>query len=105
MDDGDYGDGTSSAPSQFDDLDRGLDDITENPDVELLKRLVLNERASPDILPFDERVIGELKAIVENQQESVDEMNEDVDQALAGSLYQMEIDRVKFMLASYVFYS
>ena len=29
-------------------------------------------------------------------------MNENVDEALAASLYQMEIDRIKYLLASYL---
>ena len=43
-------------------------DLMENSDVQLLKRMVLNERAAPEILPFDLNVVDQMILIVQNQQ-------------------------------------
>ena len=66
--------------------DAGVADVVENEDVALLKRLVLNERGAPEILPYNERVVDELLEIVRNQQEVVEDLREDVDEALEGNL-------------------
>ena len=54
------------------DLELGDDDkfadLMENSDVQLLKRMVLNERAAPEILPFDLSVVDQMILIVQNQQ-------------------------------------
>ena len=67
----------------------GVADVVENEDVALLKRLVLNERGAPEILPYNERVVDELLAIVRNQQEKVEELRVDVDEALEGNLVSL----------------
>ena len=78
----------------------------ENKDPATLRRALFNERASPQILPFEQRVVVELTEIISHQQAVCDEILEDskstADDKFAVSLYQMEIDRLKYLIASYL---
>lgn len=86
----------------------GFDDEgeVENKDPAILRRALFNERASPRILPFEQRVVVELTEIISHQQAVCDEILEDpkstADDKFAVSLYQMEIDRLKYLIASYL---
>ena len=65
-----------------------------NTDVIQLHRAWVNESVSPELLPYEERIVEETTALVENQEEILDELKkQDADQAWTGSLYTQDIDR------------
>ncbi|KAJ0399344.1 hypothetical protein P43SY_001533 [Pythium insidiosum] len=78
-----------------------------NEDVERMKTLWINEANAPEVLPFDDEMVTEMLDQLKNQQEYVDSVAEDratlnEERAFVNKLYQMEIDRLKFVLSSYL---
>jgi hypothetical protein len=79
-------------PSQ--EVDDGAGENPINTDVIQLHRAWVNESVSPELLPYEERIVEETTALVENQEEILDELKkQDADQAWTGSLYTQDIDR------------
>jgi hypothetical protein len=79
---------------------------TENPSLLRLKRALVNEQIAPEILNYESVVVSELRLRVEQQERVVEEESEggpggDGDLFKAG-LLQMEIDRVRFLIRSYL---
>ena len=102
MDD-DLDDLSPESISQLDDNDS--DDEATNEDIDKLKVALRNEKACPEILAFEEEVVDDIHELVKAQQGHVDEFregNDETETAFAVSLYQMEIDRIQYLLASYL---
>ena len=70
-----------------------------NPEIESLIRAWCNEKASPDLLPYQGDLVDLFLSNVKAQQEHLAGEKRDVFEA---GLYQLDIDRVKFVLASYL---
>jgi GINS complex subunit 4 len=70
-----------------------------NPKIEELLRAWCNEKASPELLPYQGELVDSFMGVVREQQKALG--GEKVDVFTAG-LYQLDIDRVKFVLASYL---
>ncbi|KAI1297402.1 GINS complex subunit [Mortierella claussenii] len=63
----------------------------------------INERAAPDILPYEQACVDGLIARMEDQTEAIDELDSGNDTSMILSiLYQTELERVKFVLRSYL---
>uniref|UniRef100_A0AAV1UNJ7 DNA replication complex GINS protein SLD5 n=1 Tax=Peronospora matthiolae TaxID=2874970 RepID=A0AAV1UNJ7_9STRA len=78
-----------------------------NEDVVRMRTLWVNELHAPEILQYSDEMVSEMLEQIRNQQEYVDSMNEDRDQlteqkCLVNKLYQMEIDRLRYMVSSYL---
>ncbi|POM61212.1 hypothetical protein PHPALM_29808 [Phytophthora palmivora] len=78
-----------------------------NEDVERVRRLWVNEMNAPEILQYDEEMVSEMLEQIRNQQEYVDSVYEDRTQlteekSFVNKLYQMEIDRLRYMVSSYL---
>ncbi|OQS06359.1 hypothetical protein THRCLA_01599 [Thraustotheca clavata] len=78
-----------------------------NEDIDRLREAWINELNAPEILDFQSELMEEILEQVQNQQEFVDEISRDQEKmteerAFANKLYQMEIDRIKYMIASYL---
>ncbi len=75
----------------------------ENPAVEALIRAWCNEKSSPELLPYEAALIDApedgLLPLVEAQQQALAGARRDV---YSRGLYQLDIDRIKFVLASYL---
>ncbi|KAI3924236.1 hypothetical protein MKW98_032437 [Papaver atlanticum] len=71
-------------------------------EVELLKRAWRNEKASPEILQFQEDVVRNARVQIQNMEDTVEAYAEDGKDALTVSLYQMDLDRTEFLLRSYL---
>ncbi|TFJ80196.1 hypothetical protein NSK_008462 [Nannochloropsis salina CCMP1776] len=83
----------------------GLEENDEselNDDVARLTRWWLQEEAAPELLPFQTQTVEDLYAVVEEQQGFVDVSKTSVAEASSALLYQMEIDRVKYLLSRYL---
>ncbi|CAI8589695.1 unnamed protein product [Vicia faba] len=71
-------------------------------DVELLKRAWRNEKAAPEILPFQSDLIARVREQIELMEETVEEKSTLGTDPLSVSLYQMDLDRTLFLLRSYL---
>ncbi|KAI3907179.1 hypothetical protein MKW92_039547 [Papaver armeniacum] len=71
-------------------------------EVELLKRAWRNEKASPEILQFQEDVVRNARVQIQNMEDTVEAYAENGKDALTVSLYQMDLDRTEFLLRSYL---
>ncbi|CAK8532113.1 unnamed protein product [Lathyrus sativus] len=71
-------------------------------DVELLKRAWRNEKAAPEILPFQSDLIARVREQIELMEETVEEKSTVGTDHLSVSLYQMDLDRTLFLLRSYL---
>ncbi|ORX87417.1 GINS complex, Sld5 component [Anaeromyces robustus] len=78
------------------------DDTEEISDVILLMKSWINERCSPDILPYN-NLVNDLLEQLEVQSEIIEaNKNENVNAAFQNMLCQQEMDRVKFILRNYL---
>jgi GINS complex subunit 4 len=62
---------------------------------------------APEILQYDDDMVSEMLEQINNQQAYVDSVNEDQAQRteerlFVNKLYQMEIDRFRYMVSSYL---
>lgn len=74
-----------------------------NEAVDRLIQAWLDENAAPELLPFEGELVSTLTEMVDEQQGIIDEAMEDPNEdAFTISLFQMEIDRVKYSLAKYL---
>uniref|UniRef100_M4BXF7 GINS subunit domain-containing protein n=1 Tax=Hyaloperonospora arabidopsidis (strain Emoy2) TaxID=559515 RepID=M4BXF7_HYAAE len=78
-----------------------------NEDVVRMRTLWVNELHAPEILQYSDEMVSEMLEQIRNQQEYIDSINEDRDQlteqkSLVNKLYQMEIDRLRYMVSSYL---
>ncbi|CEG44013.1 hypothetical protein L915_10086 [Plasmopara halstedii] len=78
-----------------------------NEDVQRMRILWVNELNAPEILPYDDEMVTEMVEQIRNQQEYVDSVNEDRAQrteetSFVNKLYQMEIDRLRYIVSSYL---
>lgn len=102
---------TRDTPSLDYTLDEGeLDDSEEDGEddedtsvlVEQMKAALLNEKAAPDVLHFEEKLVDNLLESLQSQQKVLDTNVFTADAQFYAALYQMEIDRVKYLVASYL---
>eukprot|EP00752_Nemacystus_decipiens_P009708 g8669.t2 len=88
------------------DLENGggehLDDSDLNEDVAKLRSAWRNEVSAPELLTLDEHLVSDLLQQVENQQEIVDDARGSPEAAFSASLYQMELDRLRYSLSKYL---
>jgi hypothetical protein len=70
-----------------------------NPAIEDLIRAWCNEKASPELLPYQGDLVEQFMSNVSMQQAELASGKRDV---FTAGLYQLDIDRVKFVLASYL---
>lgn len=73
-----------------------------NRQVQLLKQSLKNEIVSPVILPFEEEAVKEIKALIDSQEEELEQEKKSSNIALRQTISQMEIDRVKYVLVEYL---
>jgi len=85
----------------------GLDDWTEgsfdvgSSDVEILKRVWRNEKAAPDILPYEAHLIERVHEQILLMEDNTAEISKTVDDLML-SIYQMDISRTTFLLKAYL---
>ena len=89
-----------------------LEHEVANEDPRTLRKAILNERAAPHILPYERQAVEELTEVINNQQKIIDGVmdfkprNEEESQKMADdkfacSLYQMEVNRLNYIVTSY----
>jgi len=78
------------------------DDPEEISDVHMLMKSWINERCSPDLLPYN-NLVNDLLEQLEVQSEIIEaNKNENVNAAFQNMLCQQEMDRVKFIIKNYL---
>jgi GINS complex subunit 4 len=65
-----------------------------------LREAMVNEEQSPEILPYADEVVADVRGLVAKQTEFVDE-EEDVEASLETHFQRMELDRLNYMLRCY----
>ncbi|OWM71093.1 DNA replication complex GINS protein SLD5 isoform X2 [Punica granatum] len=78
------------------------EDLGTLTDVEPLKRAWRNEKAAPEILRYETHLIYRVSKQIELLEGTVDDFTEDGVDPLMISLYQMDLDRIQFLLRSYL---
>ncbi|XP_077220582.1 DNA replication protein-like protein [Tasmannia lanceolata] len=78
------------------------EEIAATTDVELLKRAWRNEKAAPEILPFQQSLVQRSREQIQLLEETVEEFSGNASDELIVSLYQMDLDRTLFLLRSYL---
>ncbi|KAJ0253896.1 DNA replication complex GINS protein SLD5 [Hirschfeldia incana] len=79
-----------------------FESLSSTSDVELLKRAWRNEKAAPEILPYEGDLVERAKGQIELVEENIEDyVNNGID-PLVVSLYQMDLDRTQFLLRSYL---
>ncbi|KAF9919856.1 GINS complex subunit [Linnemannia zychae] len=80
-----------------------LEPIDPAGDVAHLTQAWIDERAAPDLLQYQEQCIERLVAKIEEQTLAIEELDPRNDTSVILSiLYQTELERVKFVLRSYL---
>ncbi|KAF9430116.1 GINS complex subunit [Entomortierella beljakovae] len=83
--------------------EHGFEDVTPENCVMYLTQAWINERASPDILQYEQAATNEVLSKIEEQTIILDDMDSGNDTIMIISiLYQTELERVKFVLRSYL---
>jgi len=70
--------------------------------VERLKTAWINEQCSPEILQYEADIISTLLSQIEHQQQYIDEEQSDPDLQFHTHLYEIESERVKYMMRCYL---
>jgi GINS complex subunit 4 len=86
-----------------DELAKGQKMVSENAvneSIRELKTAVVNEKMCPEILPYKEELVRDLKRQLESQQSLISQNGGPNNFATA--VYQMEVDRTRFLLTSYL---
>ncbi|KAL5996482.1 hypothetical protein ACLOJK_026562 [Asimina triloba] len=76
--------------------------LAETTDVELLKRAWRNEKAAPEILPFQTSLVQRSREQIQLLEETVEAFADSGTDDIIVSLYQMDLDRMLFLLRSYL---
>ncbi|KAJ4900772.1 DNA replication protein-related [Raphanus sativus] len=79
-----------------------FESLLSTSDVELLKRAWRNEKAAPEILPYQGDLVERAKGQIELVEGNIEDYVEDGIDPLVVSLYQMDLDRTQFLLRSYL---
>ncbi|KAG0300981.1 GINS complex subunit [Dissophora globulifera] len=83
--------------------DKAEDNVDPATYVRHLTQAWINERAAPDVLRYEQKAVDKLLEKIEEQTAVVDELDSGDDTAMIVSiLYQTELERVKFVLRSYL---
>ena len=72
-------------------------------DVRKLKQAWINEKVCPELLQYEHEVVETLLEQIENQSQAITEgAQENIHNAFTANLYEMEVDRLSFIVRSYL---
>ena len=82
--------------------DRDLD-CELNPELPQLVQLLHNEKMSPELLPYQERLVHAVSKLIGEQERSLQQsQSSDADDRFYANIAKMELERAKFVLKSYL---
>ncbi|TPX51486.1 hypothetical protein SeMB42_g00793 [Synchytrium endobioticum] len=74
-----------------------------NDDVKALTHAWVNERCSPELLPYESTLMANLLEMLDAQSNNIDSLRDGKpDNAFLQVLYQQEMERIKFVMRSYL---
>ena len=82
--------------------DFDLDDENSNEDILHMKRALMNEKCATEILPIPFENFEDLKELLNHQQEFLSNPSNTQEENFFSGLMQMEIDRIRYLLQSYL---
>ena len=71
-------------------------------EIRLLSEAIKREKAAPDILQYETRLITNLLEQIELQDMAVNRKPQDVQDQFTAGMYQLELERVKYMVQLYL---
>ena len=71
-------------------------------ELEKLEAAVRREKAAPDILPYKTSLVATVVGMIDAQQAAIDQPVQSAQDKLINALYQLDLDRVKYLLSSYL---
>ena len=82
----------------------GLDlkDCRVNVMLSQLQQLLRNEKSAPEVLPFGGALVHKVQAAVNEQEQQLEQPQRDTDDRLYFNIHKMELERVKYLLKSYL---
>nr|ACU21110.1 unknown [Glycine max] len=92
----------SSSAAEGVSMDDDYETLIATTDVELLKRAWRNEKAAPEILRYESKLVSRVNKVIQLMEEIVEEKSSGGTDPLSVSLYQMDLDRTLFLLRSYL---
>lgn len=88
------------------DLEADFENDQDETKVRLLMRHWMGERLAPDLLPWQGELVGEILEMLQSQNEIATQLqsneNTTEDEHFAVMLVQIEVERIKFVLKSYL---
>lgn len=91
---------------QLADLEADFENEQDETKVRVLMRRWLDERLAPDLLPWQGELVGEVLEMLQSQSEIAVQLqsnqNTTTDEHFAVMLVQTEVERIKFVLKSYL---
>jgi GINS complex subunit 4 len=88
------------AEDESPDVSQGDEQLNER--VVALIQHVRNEKAAPEILPFAHASFNAVSMALEQQKEAISVTPESANERFHLSLYEMEVERIEYLLASYI---
>mmetsp|Transcript_10778 Transcript_10778/g.19033 ORF Transcript_10778/g.19033 Transcript_10778/m.19033 type:complete len:226 (+) Transcript_10778:190-867(+) len=77
-------------------------ELRRSEDVLLMRKVLLNEKAAPEILDFEQELVDNLKALLREQEETIARNEVTVRSSWRQTVLQMELDRVKYLVVEYL---
>ena len=71
-------------------------------EISQLENAMRLEKAAPDILPYDTPLVSVIVELIEIQQEALNQPVQNAHEKFQITLFQLDLDRVKFLLSSYL---
>ena len=92
----DFGSQPSALGSQ------GGDAAAAASDAALLKHALMNERAAPELLPYEADLVERVQLQLDHQEREIAEAERDRARELLRTIFTLELSRVRYMLRAYL---
>eukprot|EP01017_Pseudomicrothorax_dubius_P047620 TRINITY_DN8574_c0_g1_i1.p1 TRINITY_DN8574_c0_g1~~TRINITY_DN8574_c0_g1_i1.p1 ORF type:complete len:143 (+),score=38.69 TRINITY_DN8574_c0_g1_i1:28-456(+) len=73
--------------------------VNVNDDIFLVAQMILQEKSSPNLLPYQENIVNELSEIIKHQEQVIQKQTEN---KFLHNIYELDLLRTKYMLKSYL---
>lgn len=97
-------DGRAGTPPQDPDFpwSQGTGDAEAKSDVEILRRVWRNEKAAPEVLPYESLLVERVREQILLLEDTLSTSTGEASDELTLSMYRMDIDRAMFLLRAYL---
>eukprot|EP00250_Pteridium_aquilinum_P002321 c12518_g1_i1 orf=215-910(-) len=81
---------------------QGVGAAEANSDVEILQRVWRNEKAAPEVLPYENLLVERIREQILLMEDTLSAFTGEASDELTLSMYRMDIDRTMFLLRAYL---